>query len=67
MEIEVAIGSDADGEPIFEPETIKAGVAYQGDIIAENGDGSVDIQFGDGSVANAIPVCLVEEADVINE
>lgn len=71
---ELAVGTDGDGEPIFETETFKAGEVHEVDIVEfatrmdpkPGGNGFVpdknlpQLQFGDGSVSTAIPLDAFE-------
>ncbi len=71
---ELAVGTDGDGEPIFETETFKAGEVQEVDVVEfatrmdpkPGGNGLVpdknlpQLQFGDGSVSTAIPLDAFE-------
>ena len=46
--------------PIVETEDVVAGTLFRGDIVCENDDNTVDIQFADGSVAFGVSRGIIE-------
>ena len=69
-EVELAVGSDKDGEPVFETEVFNIGEVHEVDVIDfattadpnPGGNGFVpnknwpQLEFGDGSVSTGIPL-----------
>ena len=73
-EVEIAVGSDEEGEPIFETETFEVGEVHEVDVVdfglradpKLGGNGFVpdknwpQLEFGDGSVSTGIPLEIFE-------
>ena len=69
-EVELAVGSDKDGEPVFETEVFNIGEVHEVDVVDfattadpnPGGNGFVpnrnwpQLEFGDGSVSTGIPL-----------
>ena len=73
-EVDMAVGTDRDGEPVFETETFEVGEVHEVDIVDfgttadpnPGGNGFIpnknwpQLEFGDGSVSTGIPLEVFE-------